>query len=177
MKRLLVVPFLLLGLLAAGLFLRAQAAETAEPEHPSTPRLTADLARREVRLLDDLYKTTIVYMNETYVVDENSVAAGEAARDLFGSLKKKGWHEARLVDATGKPINDANKPANDFEKQAIQRILKGETYVDQVVQEDGKKYLRAATLVPVINAKCVLCHPGNKIGGTLGAISYKIPIK
>ena len=152
------------------------APKSAAAENPA-PALTAAQARREVRLLDDLYKTAIVYMNEVYVQDENSVAAGETARDIFASMKAKGWHDARLVDATGKPLNEENKPQNEFEKTAIAKILSGETYYDQVVEEDGHTYLRAATLVPAINDKCVLCHPGNKVGGVLGAVSYKIAIE
>jgi hypothetical protein len=130
-----------------------------------------------VRLLDDLYKTAIVYINDVYVEDANSVAAGETARDLFAAMKAKGWHDARLVDATGKPLNDENAPCDEFEKAAIKKILAGETYVDQVVSEKGGNYLRAATLVPAINDKCVLCHPGNKVGAVLGAVSYKIPVE
>jgi hypothetical protein len=155
----------------------AKTAAKAKADESPAPRLTADQARREVRLLDDLYKTAIIYMNEVYVEDANSVAAGETARDMFAAMKAKGWHDARLVDATGKPLNEANKPQNAFEKTAIAKILAGETYYDQVVEEDGQSYLRAATLVPAINDKCVLCHPGNKVGGVLGAVSYKIPIE
>jgi hypothetical protein len=139
--------------------------------------LTAEQARREVRLLDDLYKAAIVYMNDVYVEDADSVAAGETARDLFAAMKAKGWHEARLVDATGKPLNDENKPQDAFETAAIAKLNGGETYYDQVVEEGGQKYLRAATVVPVVNNKCVLCHPGNKVGAVLGAVSYKLPLK
>ncbi len=139
--------------------------------------LTVEQARREVRLLDDLYKTAIVYMNDVYVEDADSVAAGETARDLFAAMKAKGWHEARLVDATEAPLNDDNKPRGAFEKAAIDKIRTGETYYDQVVEEGDRRYLRAATLVPVVNDKCVICHPGNKVGDVLGAISYKIPLK
>lgn len=155
----------------------ALAATRAQAEEPSKERLTVAGARREVRLLDDLYKTAIVYMNDVYVEDADSVAAGETARDLFAAMKKKGWHEARLVDATGEPLNEDNSPKNDFEKTAIKKILGGETYVDEVVQQDGGNYLRAATVVPVVNAKCVVCHPARKVGEVIGAISYKIPLK
>ncbi len=165
--------FLLVGVVGTVFVAGATLLVAADAEKP-TSGLTLKQARREVRLLDDLYKTVIVYINDVYVEDENSVAAGETARDLFAAMKAKGWHEARLVDATGKPLNDENTPQNDFEKTAIQRIKKGETYYEAVVEEGGKKYLRAATLVPVVNEKCVLCHPGNKVGGVIGAISYKI---
>ena len=32
-------------------------------------------------------------------------AAGEAAQALFGAMRRKGWHDARLLDATGKLTN------------------------------------------------------------------------
>ena len=177
--------------LAAGLVALAVAADKVAPEKvpseaaappaqelaASGPALSVEYARREVRLLDDLYKTAIVYINDVYVEDANSVAAGETARDLFAAMKAKGWHDARLVDATGKPLNEENVPQNAFEKAAVKKILGGETYFDEVVREDGRDYLRAATLVPAVNDKCVLCHPGNKVGDVLGVVSYKIPLK
>jgi hypothetical protein len=165
------------SLVVAALVSRAASpAEKPDAEKPA-PKLTVEQARREVRLLDDLYKTAIVYINDVYVEDANSVAAGETARDLFAAMKAKGWHDARLVDATGKPLNDENAPADDFEKAAIEKILAGDTYVDQVVSEKSGNYLRAATLVPAINDKCIICHPGNKVGAVLGAVSYKIPVE
>ena len=134
-------------------------------------------ARRQVKMLDDLYKTTIVFITNTYVTSDSDVAAGEIARDLFGAMREKGWHDARLVDVTGHPTNDENAPRDGFEKAAIKRILAGETYVDEVATEKGKQYLLAATLVPVVNEKCIICHPGWKVGQTIGAVSYKLPIE
>ena len=166
-------------ILATGLAASVLVAWTAlaDKGNQPAPGLTLEQARREVRLLDDLYKTAIVYMNEVYVEDADSVAAGETARDMFAAMKAKGWHEARLVDATGAPLNDENVAAGAFEKTAIDKIRTGETYYDQVVSEGDHRYLRAATVVPVVNDKCVICHPGNKVGDVLGAISYKIPLK
>ncbi len=139
--------------------------------------LTLEQARREVRLLDDLYKVAIVYMNEVYVEDTSSIAAGETARDMFAAMREKGWHDARLVDGTGEPVNDENVARDAFEKIAVQKIKGGETYYDEVITEGSERYLRAATLVPAINDKCVLCHPGNKVGDMLGIASYKLRLE
>lgn len=147
-------------------------ASAAKPSPEAVER-----ARREVKMLDDLYKTTIVFINDTYVKDGNDVAAGEIARELFAAMSKKGWHDARLVDATGKPLNDENEPRDEFEKTANKKILAGETYYEEIQQEAGKNYLRAATLVPVVNQKCTICHPGHKVGEVLGTVSYKIELK
>ncbi len=162
------------GVLAAlTLSVRHGAAEANEdPSDPAVER-----AREQVRMLDDLYKTVIVFINDTYVEDADTPAAGEVARELFGVMRAKGWHDARLIDGTGKPLNDDNRPKGDFERAAIQSILNGETYYDAVIEEDGKRFLRAATVVPVVNDKCVMCHPGNKVGDVLGAVSYKLKIK
>ncbi len=53
----------------------------------------------------------------------------------------------------------------------------GQTYYDEVVSEGGQQYLRAATLVPAVNAKCVLCHPKSKVGDPLGTLNFKIPVR
>lgn len=170
--------------LAAGFWqaapISAAAADQAAETKKSAAKPDADAlqrARREVKMLDDIYKTTIVFINDTYVEDANDVAAGEIARELFTAMSKKGWHDARLVDATGKPINDENAPRDDFEKLANKKILAGETYYEEVQEDQGKLYLRAATVVPVVNQKCTICHPGHKVGEVLGTVSYKIPLK
>src|SRR5687768_14036166 len=175
MKLLLSVGTLCLFLLSVLAAAAGARAGDAQPIKSSS--LTIEQARREVRLLDDLYKSAVVLINDTFVKDGNGASAGDAARLLFAGMREKGWHDARLVDATGKPMNDDNIAQDAFERLAIQRILKGETYVDEVVRDGDKSYLRAATVVPVINARCISCHPGNKVGGVLGAISYKIPLR
>lgn len=147
--------------------------EAADP-HRHDPAVRQ--ARQQIKMLDDLYKTTIVFINDTYVTDDGDVAAGEIAREIFTAMRKKGWHHARLIDATGEPISEENVPKEGFEKQATKKILAGETYVDDVTEEDGRRYLLAATLVPVVNEKCLICHPGHKVGDVMGAISYKLPL-
>lgn len=156
----------------AGQFVGSASGEAKDKEPADVAR-----ARREVKMLDDLYKTAVVAINDTYVTDESSVAAGQAARVVFGAMREKGWHDARLIDATGKPVNDDNVAKDAFEKSAIEKIKKGETFVETVEKgDDGKTYFRAATVVPAVNAKCILCHPGFKVGDVLGAIGYKLPL-
>ena len=154
---------------------RAQAVENKAETKVDAASL--ERARREVKMLDDLYKTTIVFINDTYVKDGDEPAAGEIARDIFAAMKKKGWHDARLVDATGKPTNDENAPRDAFEKTAVKKILGGEAYYDEIQKEDGKTYLRAATVVPVVNQKCLMCHPGHKVGDVIGTVSYKMLVE
>ncbi len=84
----------------------------------------------------------------------------------------------RLLDATGSPLEEANAPQDAFEKEAIKRLKANEPYYDQVVEKDGKRYLRAATPIPVVMDKCILCHEnyrGNK--GVIGSLAYTLPIE
>lgn len=147
----------------------------AEPEDAALRR-----TRKQVQMLDDLYKGAVVLITENYVNSEKDVSAGMAAKKLFDVAKKKGWHEVRLLDATGNPYNEENSPKNGFEKKAIAKLLEGDSYYDEVVQKDGKKYLQAATIIPVVMKKCTMCHENYKSvpdGKAIGALSYLIPIE
>ncbi|MEZ6127384.1 MAG: DUF3365 domain-containing protein [Planctomycetaceae bacterium] len=136
-------------------------------------------ARREVRMLDDLYKTAIVLITTHYVEDDADLPAGSAFKALFDTMKAKGWHEVRLIDATGQPYEEANLPKEGFEKKAIKELLNGKASYEEVVTEDGKRYLKAATAIPVVMDKCILCHENYKDvpkGQAIGALGYKVPI-
>ncbi len=152
------------------------AAENAPPaDDPALER-----ARETVSMLDDLYKTVVVLVTEHYVTEESSLPAGTAAIALFDAMKKKGWHEVRLLDATGQPIEDKNAPHDDFEKDAIKRLVAGAKGHELVEQRDGKRFLRSATPVPVVMKKCTMCHEHYArvpAGQAIGALSYTLEIK
>ncbi len=148
-------------------------AESPKPE-------AVDRAREQVKMLDDIYKTAVVLITDKYVEEATDLSAGSAAMALFDVIDKKGWHRVRLVDATGDPYAAKNVAKDDFEKQGIERLRKGEAFVDTVVEEDGKPYLRALTPIPVVMQKCTLCHPHYADvpqGQIIGALSYRVPIK
>lgn len=135
--------------------------------------------RKQTKMLDDLYKTAIVLITEHYVNGE-APAAIIAGQLLWKEMKAKGHHEVRLIDATGNPNEARNAPADEFEKTAIKRILEGVPSVDRIVEKDGKRYLRTATIVPVVMEKCVACHPHYKDvpkGKAIGALTYTLPIE
>jgi len=136
--------------------------------------------REQVKMLDDLYKTAVVLITDKYVHSENDFAAGSAAIALFSAMKKKGWHEVRLVDASGDPLMEGNSPQDDFEKKAVEELKGGKAYYEEVVEGDGKSTLRAATAVPVVLEKCTMCHPNYKEvakGAPIGILSYKLTVK
>jgi hypothetical protein len=168
----LTLPWFVVAMLA---FCVAPQVRSADEADPAVQR-----ARKQVAMLDDLYKTAVVLVTENYVKTEADLAAGSAFKLLFEAMKKKGHHEARLVDATGEPYEPANAPADAFEKEAIAAIKGGQPYFDRVVENGGKRELRAATMVPVVMKKCVMCHEGYaraKPGEAIGAILYRLPIE
>lgn len=167
------------GLVLCGLVASAMMRGTTAQEGRTRRDRGLEHARRETKMLDDLYKTAVVLVTTHYVEDENSLAAASAFRPLFAAMKEKGWHEARLIDATGKPYNDENLPKEGFEKKAIEKLLAGEATYEEVVREDSKRYLLTATTVPVVLEKCTMCHDHYKdvpAGRAVGALTYKVPI-
>lgn len=51
--------------------------------------------------------------------------------------------------------------------------------MDKVVVEGDKKFLLAATAIPVVMEKCIICHENYKDvpkGKAIKVLSYKVPI-
>ena len=159
----------------------ARGREAKAQETSRTAATSADpaveRAREQVRMLDDLYKNAVVSITKSYVNHQDDRPAIMIAKDVFAAMKQKGWHSARLVDATGEPVNEDNAPKSDFEKEAFRRIRSGQPYYDRVVGEGQGRRLEAATVVPVVMAKCAECHGGRKVGEVLGFLRYEVPIK
>ena len=83
--------------------------------------------REQVKMLDDLYKNAVVSITQSYVDVQEKKPAIMVAKQVFAAMKKQGWHSARLVDATGEPLNDENAPVTDFEKAAYKAMRAGKT--------------------------------------------------
>lgn len=159
--------------LGAGLFLAAYAAAAAGPpgaQDKADPAL--DRARAQVLMLDDLFKVAVVDITNRY----DGPPAARVAKTIFEAASEKGYFDARLLDATGSPLNESNVANDDFEKQAAEAMNEGKTYFEQVVGEGADRRLRAATIVPAVLKKCASCH-GVEQGDLLGFISYDMPVK
>jgi hypothetical protein len=164
----LVVMWLVWGLRNAP---QAQAKDIADP--------AVERARLQVKMLDDIYKTVIVGITDKYVHKEDDPPAITLAMSLFAAMKSKGWHETRLIDATGHPYDIKNVAKDDFEKAAVAALVSGKDYYEQVIKVDGKPRLRAATAVPVVMKKCTMCHENYKNvkqGVPIGALTYDVPV-
>ena len=110
--------------------------------------------RDQVKMLDDLYKNAVVSITKKYVGKQDDQPAIMVAQDIFGAMKKLGWHSAKLVDATGEPLNDGNVPRTDFEKDAAREMNAGKPYFERIVGEGSERRLLAATVVPVVMQRC-----------------------
>ncbi|MCR9197858.1 MAG: DUF3365 domain-containing protein [Planctomycetaceae bacterium] len=151
---------------------------TAGQQHGHRVR-PLDSVRREVRMLDDIYKGGIVTITQHYVSAEDSIPAGTAFKQLFVAAEKKGWHRVRLLDATGEPYSKENRAEDSFEKRAVARLLKGETWVEEIEQRNGVRHLRVATPIPVVFEKCIMCHDNYRdvpAGQPIGALTYLLPV-
>lgn len=137
-------------------------------------------ARQQVKMLDDIYKTAVVAITDKYVHKDTDPPAIIVAMGLFDAMKKKGWHEVRLIDATGHPYSEKNVAKDDFEKAAVKALVGGKDYYESLATVDGKPRLRAATAVPVVMKKCTMCHDNYKdvkAGVPIGLLTYDVPVK
>jgi len=147
----------------------------AEEPEKNKEDTSLERTRKQVKILDDLYKTAVVSITNKYVEKQSDTPAAAVAKEIFDAMHKKGWHTARLVDATGKPKNKENLPLTDFEKKAVAEIRAGKPYYEEITQRDGKRLLRVGTVVPSVLPQCAICH-GGKQGKILGAIVYELPV-
>lgn len=171
------------GYLAAGLLATAwltSSLATAEEAKTAPSKDAVERTRRQVKVLDTVYKNVIVLITDKYVLSEDDFAAGSAAVLLFERITDTGFHKVRLLDATGEPYDSDNVAQDEFEKNGVKQLKAGKDYVEKIIHKDGEPYLRAMTPVPVVMKRCTMCH-ANYLdvpkGHPIGAISYTLPIK
>lgn len=151
-----------------------------QPPKKSPSKKAIERSRKTVKMLDNIFKQTVVLVTDKYVHDEDDFAAGSAAVLLFDNISKSSDNKIRLIDATGEPYDDDNVAKDDFEREGIKKLKSGAALYEQVTTIDGKPVLRTVTAVPVVMKKCVMCHEhyGDvKKGAPIGAISYTVPIE
>jgi hypothetical protein len=152
---------------------------SAQQKAEEKPDAGIEAKRREVRMLDDLYKGAIVTITEHYVNDKDTIPAGTAFKKLFEAAEAKGWHKVRLLDATGNPYDSENVANDEFEKDAIKQLVAGKPWVESIENRKGTRHLRVLTPIPVVFEKCVMCHDNYADvpkGQAIGALSYLVPI-
>jgi len=181
MKKSTRLPFVILAaVVVAAIAMPQFAAEAADKEAKKKRDRPLERTRETVKMLDDVYKTIVVLITTHYVNSEDDLPAGSAAIALFDAIGKKGWHQVRLIDASGEPLEDKNTAKDEFEKMAVKELKAGKGWYEEVVTKGKKRSLRAATPIPVVLKKCVMCHENYesaKANEPIGILSYTIPIK
>jgi hypothetical protein len=155
--------------LAVTLVGRSQAADEKPAE---ARRMSLAQARQSVDMLNDVYVNAVVLTHGTYVKDRGTVAAATVARQVFEAMSKKGWPETRWLSTTGRPFNPIHNPKDAFERDAVAALKKGTAKFERV--ENGQ--LRVATLVPMVDKSCLMCHVKDKVGDPVGGLSYTVKL-
>jgi Protein of unknown function (DUF3365) len=153
------------------------ALNAAAPNSSAASEDAIAAARRETKMLDDLYKTAIVTVTDIYVKDESSVAAATAFRPVFKTMKDAKHHEVRLVDGLGEPVGADNVPRDEFEKAAMKEMLAGKASFEKVEVINGTSHLRTMTTLPMVMEKCILCHENYRGKKIVGGVAYVVPIQ
>jgi hypothetical protein len=156
----------------------AAVAQDKKPKDAKEPDQAAvERTRATVRMLDNLHKSYVINITDTYVKAQEKTPAAAVLKKVFVQMEKNKDGTGRLIDASGDPIRKENVAKTDFEKKAVTTIKGGKSYYDEVATVDGKQVLRAATVVPAVMDACVNCHPNVKKNDTLGVLVYEIPIR
>ena len=152
----------------AGLAGRSSAAEEAAPAQ----KMSLAQAKQTVSMLNDLYVNSVVLTHGTYVKDKSITPAATVARHVFEAMAKKGWPQTRWIATTGRPFNPEANPKDQFEKDAIVALKKGTARFEKV---EGNT-LRVATLIPLVDKSCQMCHTKDKVGDPIGGLSYTVQL-
>lgn len=146
----------------------------AAPETPPSGPIRVPLAegRRMVRMMDDIYRTGVMTAHRMYVQEPGVPAAVTWGKQVIRQINGKGWPEARIFDATGRPLNPENRPADQFERDAIAELRKGAPTVERV--REGE--LRYASGISVVEKSCLACHVRSREGDLLGGVSYRLAL-
>src|SRR4051794_30213850 len=151
----------------AAMLLLHSAGSTADAVKPDPKAV--DRTREIVRMLDDMHKGYVVHITDTYVKAQDLTPAARVTKKVFKHMADKGWGTGRLIDASGKPLNEDNWQKSALKKKAVVKKKAGKLYFDEVTLRDGNPVLRAATVVPAVMKQCLKCHVDAKEGDVLGA--------
>ena len=100
--------------------------------------------------------------------------SGNGYSGNWKSAWRKGIFQARLV--SDQPMNPANAPKDNFERQALDAIMAGaDAYVSQEMVNGVLTYRRASADKASVQA-CVNCHVGKQVGDLIGLLSVSMPM-
>lgn len=123
-------------------------------------------------MLNTLFAALTQEFDETTV---DNVEQGKQSISLIFNDRNK---DMRLV-GTVSPLQENDRPRDDFERQANALALVGQTYTS-VQRVDDQWYYRRSIPLSNFRAECAQCHTNFPAGPTsdwVGALMLRVPIK
>jgi hypothetical protein len=165
----------LIGWITAALCGLAVGAAVGDSKNQPAVYENVDQARSAVRLMADFYREHLLLVHQTYVRD-NKPPAATVIREQFVDMTALGWPKAHWLSVNGNPLNPANRPQDDFEREAARAIRRGEDLVERIeaATGGGKRYRAVASVA--FTGPCLKCHWGEKESDYFGAITFVVPL-
>ena len=152
-------------------------ATDTEAEKPEVERLTVAEARRQAKLLHEVYVTTLHTVHRTYFdEDSRDTIPARALENVFHDIDRETGGKTRWIAVNTPAMNIDHKPEPGFEKDAARQLAKGEREFEKI--EDGV-YRRAGAIS--LFAGCTKCHlsgirPQQNVRSVAGLV-ISIPVK
>lgn len=100
----------------------------------------------------------------------------QVTRETTAIASESGKFNVRLI--ANNPINPKNAAKDSFERNALREIESGSSDVEIIEGTGDQKVYRKAISDKATAESCVdsSCHPGKKMGDSLGALSISVPL-
>lgn len=147
----------------------------ADTKKQPTVYADAARARQAVRLMADFYRENLLLVHETYV-RANKPPAAAVIRDQFVDMTARGWPKAHWLSVNGNPLNPANRPKDEFERDASRAIRRGQELVERIetAAYGGRRYRAVASVA--FTGPCLKCHWGEKESDYFGGVTFVVPL-
>jgi len=140
-------------------------------------RLTVAEARRQAKVLHEVYVATLHTVHRTYFdEDSRDTIPARAMENVFRDVDRETGGETRWIAVNTPAMNIDHKPKAGFEKDAVRQLAKGEREFERI--KDGV-YQRAGAVS--LFAGCTKCHlsgirPQQNVRSVAGLV-ISIPVK
>ncbi len=130
-------------------------AQKPAPENDDVHRVPVAVARDRVKVMQEIYLTTLHVMHDRYFHADRSIVPARAMEDVFTEMERQTGSKANWISVNLKAMSINHEPKTEFEKRAAREIAAGEATVEVI--EDG--YFRQASAVSMTGG-CISCHAG-----------------
>ncbi len=153
------------------------ATTSSETSRPEVQRLSVDEARRQAKLLHEVYVRTLHTVHRTYFdEDSRDTIPARAMENVFTDIDRETGGRTRWIAVNTPAMNIDHKPEAGFEHDAARQLAKGEREFERI--DDGV-YRRAGAVS--LFAGCTKCHlsgirPQQKVRSVAGLV-ISLPVR